>query len=59
MTCECVQSCSEDKHLDLYNFMLTLPQPTTELIPYLPCGFFYVILESSGGVNVAKLMKKQ
>lgn len=59
MTCDCVQNCSEDKNLDLYNFMLTLPRPSAELIPSLPSGFFYVVLENHSGVNVAKLMKKK
>lgn len=44
MTCECVLSCSQDKQPELYDFLLTLPQPSENLIEYLPCGFHYVVL---------------
>jgi hypothetical protein len=59
MTCECKLSVSEDKEKQLYDFLLTLPQPPLSCIQLLPYGFHYTVLTENGGLKIATLYCKK
>jgi hypothetical protein len=63
MTCNFELSISQDKEPELYQFLSTLPQPSENLIQFLPCGFHYVVLTTQeiGDIiiNIATLYCKK